>query len=288
MNALHSGCIGDIIYSIPTIKSLGVTTLFVDDRPWTKPIISRIGAFSRLLDSQGILVKKHEGENIDFDLSTYRNGGMRYGDNIATRVSRWMGVKVDLTKPWIHIDEKNQEAKGKIIVSRGARWHGEFFPWKQLVEAFGEHMLFVGLSEEHQAFCNEFGTIPHLLTNDLYDVATAIAGSDLFIGNQSSPNSIAVGLGSASIVETCLYAFDCIYERDNIKYVHDGNLIAQFNKKVCIVENDYPKSGWMCEIDGKTMRAKDKHICIALTRADCFLRKLQYSVGDIEGRLKRY
>jgi len=288
VNAFHSGCIGDIIYSIPTMKALGATTLLVDDRPWTKPIVSRIGAFSRLLKSQGILVRKHEGEHIDFDLSTYRNGGMRYGDNIATRVARWMGVKVDLSKPWIHIEEKNPETKGKIIVSRGARWHGEFFPWKQLVEAYGEHMLFVGMPEEHQAFCNEFGTIPHLLTNDLYDVATAIMGANLFIGNQSSPNAISVGLGSPSIVETCLYAFDCIYERGNIKYVHDGTLSERFYGKPCITENDFPRNGWMCEIEGKTMRAKDKHICIALTRADCFLRKLNYSVEDIENRLKRY
>jgi hypothetical protein len=288
VNAFHSGCIGDIIYSIPAIKALGATTLLVDDRPWTKPIVSRIGAFSRLLESQGILVRKHEGEHIDFDLSTYRNGGMRYGDNIATRVARWMGVKVDLTKPWIHIEEKNPETKGKIIVSRGARWHGEFFPWRKLVEAYGEHMLFVGLSEEHQAFCNEFGTIPHLLTNDLYDVATAIAGADLFIGNQSSPNSIAVGLGSPSIVETCLYAFDCIYDRGNVTYCHDGRLKFVFSEKSIQVSDKKPLSGYMIKIEGKTLCAKDEHICIALARADCYLRKLRYTVDQLTQLVEKY
>jgi hypothetical protein len=288
VNAFHSGCIGDIIYSIPAMKALSVTKLYVDDRPWTKPIVHRIDAFKRLIESQGIEVKKHEDENIDFDLSTYRNGGMIYGDNIANRVARWIGVKIDLSKPWMQINEKNHATKGKIVVSRGARWHGEFFPWNRLTSKLGHKMLFVGLPEEHQDFCSLFGNIEYLPTIDLYDVATAIAGADLFIGNQSSPNAIAVGLGPPSIVETCLYAFDCIYERDNIKYVHDGNLTAQFYGKPCIIENDFPKNGWMCEIEGKTMRAKDKHICIALTRADCFLRKLQYSVEDIENRLKRY
>ena len=74
MNAFHSGCIGDIIYSIPTMRELGVKKLFVGNRPWTKPIEHRIPAFKRLIESQGIEVKKHEDENIDFDLSTYRNG----------------------------------------------------------------------------------------------------------------------------------------------------------------------------------------------------------------------
>jgi hypothetical protein len=288
VNAFHSGCIGDIIYSIPAMKALSVTKLYVDDRPWTKPIVHRIDAFKRLIESQGIEVKKHEDENIDFDLSTYRNGGMIYGDNIANRVARWIGVKIDLSKPWMQINEKNHATKGKIVVSRGARWHGEFFPWNRLTSKLGHKMLFVGLPEEHQDFCSLFGNIEYLRTIDLYDVATAIAGADIFIGNQSSPNAIAVGLCSPSIVETCLYAFDCIYERDNIKYVHDGNLTAQFYGKSCIIENDFPRNGWMCEIEGKTMRAKDKHICIALTRADCFLRKLNYSVEDIENRLKRY
>jgi hypothetical protein len=288
VNAFHSGCIGDIIYSIPAMKALSVTKLYVDDRPWTKPIVHRIDAFKRLIESQGIEVKKHEDENIDFDLSTYRNGGMIYGDNIANRVARWIGVKIDLSKPWMQINEKNHATKGKIVVSRGARWHGEFFPWNRLTSKLGHKMLFVGLPEEHQDFCSLFGNIEYLPTIDLYDVATAIAGADIFIGNQSSPNAIAVGLGSPSIVETCLYAFDCIYERDNIKYVHDGNLTAQFYGKPCIIENAFPRNGWMCEIEGKTMRAKDKHICIALTRADCFLRKLNYNVEDIENRLKRY
>jgi hypothetical protein len=100
MNAFHSGCIGDIIYSIPTMQALGVTNLYVDDRPWTKPIVNRIGVFARLIEAQGILVKKHEGEDINVDLSTYRNGGMIYGDTIANRVARWVGAKIDLSKPW--------------------------------------------------------------------------------------------------------------------------------------------------------------------------------------------
>ena len=288
VNAFHSGCIGDIIYSIPTMKALGVTSLYVDDRPWTKPIVNRIDAFKRLIESQGISVKKHEDENIDFDLSTYRNGGMIYGDNIANRVARWMGVKIDLSKPWMKISEKNTETKGKIVVSRGARWHGEFFPWKTLVSELGDKMIFVGMREEHKGFCDRYGDIPHLRTNDLYDVATAIAGADLFIGNQSSPNAIANGIHKESIVETCLYAFDCIYDRPNTSYCHDGILKVRFDGKTVISESNSPKHGWMVKIFGRTLKAEDKHICIALARADCHLRGIYCNVDQIEQLAERY
>lgn len=287
MNAFHSGCIGDIIYSIPTMQALGVTTLYVGDRSWTKPIVNRIGSFSRLIEAQGISVRKHEGQNIDVDLSTYRNGGMVYGDNIANRVARWVGAKIDLSKPWIK-SGKNNYAYGKIIVSRGARWHGEFFPWLEIVNTFADDIMFVGHKEEHQDFCKKFGRVEHLHTIDLYDVAEAIAASSLFIGNQSSPNAIANALRASSIVETCLYAFDCIYERDNTTYCHDGNLKFSFSEKNIQISDKKPLSGYRIKIEGKTLYAKDEHICIAVARADCYLRKLKYSVDQITQMVERY
>jgi len=86
MNAFHSGCIGDIIYSIPTLHKLSVESLFIADRPWTKPIVNRIGAFDRILESQGIKVREHKGEKIDYDLSTYRSAGHKYGETIVSKV----------------------------------------------------------------------------------------------------------------------------------------------------------------------------------------------------------
>jgi hypothetical protein len=287
MNAFHSGCIGDIIYSIPTMQALGVTALYVGDRSWTKPIVNRIGSFARLIEAQGISVSKHEGQNIDVDLSTYRNGGMVYGDNIANRVARWVGAKIDLSKPWIK-SGKNNYASSKIVVSRGARWHGEFFPWLEIVNVFADDIMFVGHKEEHKDFCKKFGRVEHLHTIDLYDVAEAIAASSLFIGNQSSPNAIANALRVPSIVETCLYAFDCIYERDNATYCHDGRLKFSFSEKSIQVSDKKPLSGYMIKIEGKTLCAKDEHICIALARADCYLRKLKYSVDQLTQLVERY
>jgi hypothetical protein len=47
-------------------------------------------------------------------------------------------------------------------------------------------------------------------------------------------------------------------------------------------------SGYRIKIEGKTLCAKDEHICIALARADCYLRKLKYSVDQLTQLVERY
>jgi hypothetical protein len=288
MNAFHSGCIGDIIYSIPTLKELGVKKLFVGNRPWTKPIEHRIPAFKRLVEEQGISIHKHEGENIDFDLSTYRNGGMRYGENIASRVARWMLAKPDLDKPWLSVQYPNPYTKGKIVISRGARWHGEYFPWKQIVEEFKDDLVFVGLPEEHHAFCSLFGNVEYLPTIDLYEVAQAIRASDLFIGSQSSPNAICEGLKHDCIQECCLYAYDCYFPRENKKHVNYGEVSFTFKGKHLSASPEYPKNGYQITFNNHTYKAKDKHLVVAMLRADLIQQGLSYTVEEMESWIQRY
>jgi hypothetical protein len=288
MNAFHSGCIGDIIYSIPTLKELDVKKLFVGNRPWTKPIEHRIPAFKRLVEEQGISVHKHEGENIDFDLSTYRNGGMRYGENIASRVARWMLAKPDLDKPWLSVQYPNPYTKGKIVISRGARWHGEYFPWKQIVEEFKDDLVFVGLPEEHHAFCSLFGNVEYLPTIDLYAVAEAIAGSDLFIGNQSSPNAICEGLKHDCIQECCLYAFDCVFVRNNKQHITHGELSFTHGTRSFNASPSYPKQGHKIVFNNYEYKAKEPHLVVAMLRADLILQGQSYSVEEMNSWVERY
>lgn len=270
------------------MKSLGVKKLYVGDRPWTKVITNRIGSFARLLESQGFSVNKHEGEKIDFDFSTYRQVGMRYGDTITSRVATWMGVKIDQSKPWLSFEDKNPDAKGKIIVSRCARWHGEYFPWREIVDTFGDDILFIGHKVEHEEFCKEFGSVPRLPTVDLYEAGIAIAACDLFIGNQSSPNAIAEALKRNSIQECCLYAFDCIYPRENKRHVTGGELSFSCCGKSITVAPSYPKHGYKIVFNEREYKAKHKHVAVALARADLFLQGKGNNVAALMELVERY
>lgn len=228
--AFHSGCQGDAIFAIPSLKALNVTHLYFSDRWWTKPIESRLHAIKRLFEKQGITISIYQGELFDYDFSTFRNAGQLHGDPIVYRQSRWVGATVDLSKPWL-IAEPDNRTNGRILISRGPRWQGYWFPWKQLVNTYREEMVFVGLDEDYQDFVGRYGLVERIKTSDLYEVAQLIAGSSLFIANQSSPNAICEGLQKDNVLEVCLHAPDCIYFRKNSTYVYDGALELSFNNK---------------------------------------------------------
>lgn len=227
--AFHSGDLGDSIFGIPAFKSLGITHVYFGTRPWTKPgLENRVQGIVRLFKAQGITISMHEGEEFDYDFSTFRNGGQLNTDTIALRHARWAGVTLDLSKPWL-VAETDERTKGRILISRGPRWQGYWFPWRQLVNTFRSKMVFVGLDEDYQDFVKKYGSVERIKTDDLYDVAKLINGCSLFIANQSSPNAICEGLQKDNILEVCLHAPDCIYFRKNSKYVIDGSLEFEFH-----------------------------------------------------------
>lgn len=225
MRYFHSGCLGDVIYAIPSMRSMGLGGILFGDRPWTKPIVSRLPSIKRLLESQECILfaEIHQGQKIDVDFSTFRRGGLIYGDTIADRQARWTRVVIDLSKPWLAV-EPDPCSADKIVVNRCPRWEGWFFPWRQIVQVFQDDLLFVGLPEEHRAFCEEFGAIRYCPIHDLHDAARLIAGCEMFIGNQSSCNAIAEGLHKRKVLEVCLYAPDCLYARPGALYCADGSL----------------------------------------------------------------
>ena len=75
-------------------------------------------------------------------------------------------------------------------------------------------MAFVGLQEEYAEFVSEFGYMPHVRTNDFLELARVIAGSKAFIGNQSSPLALAIGLGQNVMVEVFDKDPNCCFDRD--------------------------------------------------------------------------
>jgi hypothetical protein len=76
-------------------------------------------------------------------------------------------------------------------------------------------MIFVGIQSEHDEFVGLFGFIPRIETPTLLDAARIIAGARVFIGNQSCPMAIAIGLGVNVIQEVWEPDANCLFRRDN-------------------------------------------------------------------------
>lgn len=124
---------------------------------------------------------------------------------------------------WLHVDP-SRETRGRIICARSGRYRNGSFPWREIVQHYGDRLLFIGLKHEHQDFSGQFGMVEHRPVNDLLEMAQLIAGSEMFIGNQSSPMAVAEGLKHRTIQETSIDPADCIYYRENAQWVDNGKV----------------------------------------------------------------
>lgn len=272
------GDFGDIIFSLPCVKLNEKGIYYGVDRPDCRSITPRLPILKRLLESQPYIHKllPHSGQKIDYDFCDFRDNGMPFGVTLGKLHADYVGLKPDLNEPWISV-KPSKESKGKIVVARSPRYRNSRFPWRSIVEQYRDKIIFIGLPEEYHNFTDLFGKVPYFPTNDLYEVAELIAGSELFIGNQSSPNAICEGLKHRSILEVSLNAPDCIYPRDNVIHCYDGGLSFEVlgrkfesEPKIHLGEVDLgtvPPGGWKVKIDGNTLTSYAHGLLIDHIRA---------------------
>jgi hypothetical protein len=257
---LTMGDFGDVIYLLPCLKLCAPSILYAKDGlRLHDPFIPRLPAIQRLVRFQPYAedILPWEGEEITHDVSRFRDHGHPYGVTLARLQADSVGLLPDLTQSWL-FTEPALETKGKIVIARSARYQNHYFPWRQLLATYGDRMLFIGHRHEYEAFRYEVGPVPYLPTCDLYEAAQAIAGSDLFIGNQSSPFALAEGLKHPSILEVCLESPDCLYRRHNVLHCHDGALDLNLYGRTLHVKpvdlrpratrNETPPGGWRVRI----------------------------------------
>lgn len=252
----HSGDLGDAILSLASVKSLGRGIYYAMDKRGCRPFIDRMPLLESLFKYQDYIEDflPHRGEKIDHDFSTFRNAGHPYGITLAKLHANWIGACPDLSRAWLK-SNPSKETKKKIIVSRTGRYRNPYFPWKELTNAFRGSMLFIGLTEEYIHFCSEFGYVDRLPTNDLYEAAMAIAGSEMLIANQSASMAICEGLKHRCVQETCLWVPDSIYKRNNAIHCVDGELSFKalgiqfdnpaYEEKPVANTQETPPGGWV-------------------------------------------
>lgn len=225
----HSGDFGDIVFALALIeRSGGGHHVRLYDRPYTKAISTRANVIVPLLEAQPYVksVQMAEPDENTIDLSKFRShyqpdrtllmshclyAARAYGTPVARGADAWLTAK------------PSETTNGRVVIARSPRYHNDKFPWKRILAHYGDACVFIGLREEHSAFEAAFGLVDYLKTDNLLDVAEAIAGSDLFVGNQSSPNSVAEGLKHSRILEVNERNPDCIYPNHGV-LCYDGFL----------------------------------------------------------------
>jgi hypothetical protein len=262
---LSSGDLGDIVLSLPAVKAAGGGTYYFVDRPWTKNLTQRAHLITPLLEAQPYIDEVVVGEPPDdvkaderfHDFSTFRFNGHPYGIRLALLHSRHVGIEIDevFDVPWLIAPEPDTSYKDTVVFARSHRYRNPCFPWREIVNAYRGCSVFIGTELEHSDFEANFGKTPYVKTPTLLDAANILAGCFMFVGNQSSPNTVADGLCIPKVLEVCLFQPDCLYPKDNAWFCYGQSLELPRPKGGTIITREWappaeidrtltPPGGW--------------------------------------------
>lgn len=222
----HSGDLGDIIYSLPTIKDLGGGILYLDidggvNDPYCAKQLKPFGGKTNfsingynflypLLKKQSYIndVKIYDGQSVDYNLNKMRfditENSTKF-NNEATlvdmnRISFNLPL-YDINVPWLDCGDPIILDR-KIVVARSPRYQASYVSlanWRLILQDKG---IFIGIKKEHELFEWTFDIkIPFYDTNSALEVARVLMGSQQIISNSTSTLAIAVGLPKKSIIQ---------------------------------------------------------------------------------------
>ncbi len=222
----HGGDVGDLLYALATVKTLGGGQLRLVRRSYVREPFSphKVERLRPLLEAQPYVSAVEYGEEAaGVNLDDFRINS-RSGLNVCDMVASTFGAPhYPREEPWLFCPRPNPAAK--VVISRSQRYHGHRFPWRRVWEKYGANAVFVGLPDEHAAWQREFGPVRYYPTADWWELCRVIAGARLFIGNQSAPMALALGLCAPLIVqEVCLDVPDCYFDRRGVVYGRDEDV----------------------------------------------------------------
>lgn len=246
---LHSGTLGDLIYSLSIVRKLERGKFLVainnindvaQKYMYCDPLPEHQGRFTALdykllspllrrqsyIDSVDTWKKGDEPPTVDLD--RFREILFKsFNGNYVEAYHKVFEVpftKECLQETWLEADPKRI---APYIVCRSMRYrnpkgddrHRELWATKN----FEYNAVFIGNEEEHKDYINTIGHIPRHKVRDFLEFANVIAGSDLVVSNQTFAFSLAMGLGKPSILETrnhlLLKYNECYFPRSNVEYI---------------------------------------------------------------------
>lgn len=219
---LHSGARGDIIYGLPTIKALGGGVLYIslDAKHYkSKPMdLQDLRWFGELLTGHDYIedVRPYDVDtHIDYDLDRFRLLSPLSNVLISRAQLDAFNQNFDLSQSWLDCTKIGTLHKADIIINRSTRYHGPFswgevYPWQ-------DRCLFIGMPDEYTQFTQITGLdgVPYYGVCAYRELAQVIAGSKLFIGNQSFAYSLAEAMKCPRVLEVCSICPNCMPQNDN-------------------------------------------------------------------------
>ena len=230
LSFLHSGRIGDLIYSLATIKELSIShkcKLYVqieklDDTSRKVFISKRSGdMLLPLLRNQDFLntVNIYKNEKIDINLNLFRDIPINRSFFEPRWFSHICGVNLNVENTFLSV-KPHDSIKNKIIVGRSPRYRNAYLNYKFLKNE--KNLLCIGLKDEFLDLKKEINNLEFHDCKDFLEMAMIIKSSKFFIGNSSLAFPIAEAVKVPRLLEACPYfpaaqthgkkAFDFYYQ----------------------------------------------------------------------------
>ena len=230
-----AGDLGDMIVVLGILSELpgGPHTLLLQPSRVTKGggIINSAAFVTDFVKEQPYIEdcrKQQPGERCEWNSGGFRGAGFHVRTETLMNAhlkhlikTLGIGHGINGRNRWLTA-EPNEDSEGRIVINRTARYRNVFFPWKRIVEHYGDLLLFVGVPQEHEEFCRTYGAVEYRPTKTLLELAQVIEGAEFFIGNQSVANAIAEGLKKRMIQEVSHEIPDCIYFRASAQHCDTG------------------------------------------------------------------
>jgi len=241
----HSGDLGDVIYSLPTIKRLGGGILYISpdytDMSIRDPMTLRKTKELKLILKEQEYIKEvyfteKKPEDIDIDLNRFRKPIITWIENgydidelnvfRKKPLAKLYEEEFNLNDTYIHPFLKSKISTvfsdKPIVINRSERYLNRKFPWRKIIEEYREKIIFIGLKNEYKKFVKEIGEVEYFYTKTYIEAFRVISGCKLFIGNQSFCYSLAEGLKKNCIQETSEDVCNSQYFRHNSYISRDG------------------------------------------------------------------
>ena len=214
LSFLHSGQLGDLIYSLATIKELSKShkcKLYIQiNKPMPldyndsskKVFISKRSGdlILPLLRNQDFLNAVHiyKDEKIDINLDLFRDIPI----NLSFYSTRWfshiVGININVESTFLSVKPHNL-IKNKIVIHRSPRYRNAYINYKFLNNS--KNLLCIGLENEFQDLKKEIRNLEFYNCKDFLEMAEIIKASKFYIGNMSFQYIMAEGLKVPRLLE---------------------------------------------------------------------------------------
>lgn len=231
----HNGKIGDVIFSLPTIRELGGGILYLPES--TPDNCPRL--YSNLKDllllqpyihevreyPSGLAYKEQApGIHIDYDLDLARDQPLKGVVHIVKRYMDAFGVDYPGWKePWLELDNHSPfDIQQYAVVSyTGRHIKNEQLniiskvDWMRVVNNIQVQTFFIGHFNEWQAFSEIHPGTKFIQTENMLEAARIIGDAQAVYCNQSSVLSIAQGLGKNYYLDVKPHKTNCLMYTKN-------------------------------------------------------------------------